>query len=77
MAGTAITMSTTRIMTASSTPPVKPATRPHKRPEARRHDGNGKGDLERALAADHEPSEDVEAVGVGAERAAAARAAGS
>ena len=77
MAGTAITTSTMRIMTASSSPPVKPDTRSPEGAEARRDERHGKGDLERALAADHEPAEDVEAVRVGAERVARRPAEGS
>ncbi len=69
MAGTAITTSTTRIMIGVEHAAHKAGHGTPQCAEACRHDGNGKGDLERALATDHEPSEYVEPVGVCAERA--------
>ena len=60
-------------MTASRSAAHEPRHRSPEGAEARRHNRHGHGDLERALAAHHESAENVETVGVGAERMSGAR----
>ena len=57
-----------RIMSASTMPPKKPEIAPNEHADDRGDRRGGEADLERDLAAVHDPAEDVEAGLVGAEQ---------
>ena len=75
--GTESSTSTMRIISASTQPPKKPEIAPYEHADDRGDRRCGEADLERDLAAVHDPAEDVEAALVGAEQVAPSSAARS
>ena len=62
-----------RISVESTIPPAQPGDRADQRADGDRDEGGEETDLQRGLAALHQLAEDVEAVGVRAERVPGAR----
>ena len=73
--GTASRVSTMRIRKASTTPPIMPEIAPYRAPMTVLAMATAEAELQRGLAAHHQPAEHVDPVFVGAERVARAPAA--